>query len=88
VISAVPACPARWRRRSSANLRVQGNGQGAVSAAAYLAELPSLIAEIDAGTIAVKPNAVPLSEVEEVWQRAEVRASAACSCREPSMRLP
>src|ERR1700678_1094795 len=33
----------------SANLRIQGNGQGAVSTQAYLAEFPSLIAEIDAG---------------------------------------
>ena len=40
----------------SANLRLQGNGQGAVSATAYLAELPSLIHEITAGTIAAKPN--------------------------------
>jgi NADPH:quinone reductase-like Zn-dependent oxidoreductase len=53
----------------SANLRLQGNGQGAVSAAAYVAELPSLVDEIDAGTIAVKPHAVPLADVEAVWTR-------------------
>lgn len=53
----------------SANLRLQGNGQGAVSTKTYLAELPSLIEEIDAGTIAVQPNAVPLAEVEEAWSR-------------------
>jgi hypothetical protein len=53
----------------SANLRLQGNGQGAVSAAAYLAELPSLIDEIDAGAIAVKPNVVPLADVEVIWTR-------------------
>ena len=33
----------------SANFRLQGNGQGAVSPRAYLAELPSLIDEIDDG---------------------------------------
>jgi NADPH:quinone reductase-like Zn-dependent oxidoreductase len=55
----------------SANLRLQGNGQGAVSAAAYLAELPSLVDEIDAGTIAVTPNVVPLADVQEVWTRPE-----------------
>jgi NADPH:quinone reductase-like Zn-dependent oxidoreductase len=44
----------------SANLRLQGNGQGAVSPAAYLAELPSLVDEIDAGTIA-------LAEVTAIW---------------------
>jgi len=53
----------------SANLRLQGNGQGAVSAAAYLAELPSLIHEINAGGIAVKPSAVPLADVEAIWAR-------------------
>jgi len=51
----------------SANLRVQGTGQGAVSAGAYLAELPSLIGEIDAGTLGVRPNCVPLADVERVW---------------------
>jgi NADPH:quinone reductase-like Zn-dependent oxidoreductase len=53
----------------SANLRIQGNGQGAVSAAAYLAELPSLADEIDAGTIAVTPNTKPLADVEAIWTR-------------------
>ncbi len=51
----------------SANFRIQGNGQGAVSTAAYLAELPSLVREINAGTIAVKPNTVPLADVEAIW---------------------
>ena len=37
----------------SANFRLQGSGQGSVSPRAYLAELPSLVAEITAGTIAV-----------------------------------
>ena len=53
----------------SANFRIQGNGQGAVSTAAYLAELPSLVREINAGTIAVKPNTVPLADVEAIWTR-------------------
>jgi NADPH:quinone reductase-like Zn-dependent oxidoreductase len=53
----------------SANLRIQGNGQGAVSAGAYLTELPSLVDEISAGTIAVKPNVLPLADVEAIWTR-------------------
>jgi NADPH:quinone reductase-like Zn-dependent oxidoreductase len=56
----------------SANLRLQGNGQGAVSTEAYLAELPSLVEEIDAGTIAVKPNVMPLAGVETIWTQADV----------------
>ncbi|HXW80351.1 MAG TPA: zinc-binding alcohol dehydrogenase family protein [Acidimicrobiales bacterium] len=51
----------------SANLRIQGNGQGAVPTAAYLAELPSLIEEIDAGGLEVNARAVPLAEVESIW---------------------
>lgn len=51
----------------SANLRIQGNGQGAVSPAAYLAELPSLVDEISTGTLALTVRAVPLAEVEASW---------------------
>ena len=51
----------------SANLRIQGNGQGAVSPQAYLDELPSLVAEIDRGTIAINTQSVPLRDVEAAW---------------------
>jgi NADPH:quinone reductase-like Zn-dependent oxidoreductase len=50
-----------------ANLRLQGNGQGAIATRVYLAELPSLVSEIDAGTIAVRPNPAPLQNVERLW---------------------
>ncbi|HEX4010032.1 MAG TPA: zinc-binding alcohol dehydrogenase family protein [Solirubrobacteraceae bacterium] len=56
----------------SANLRIQGSGQGAVSPAGYLAELPSLVAEIDAGTITVSPRAAALADVERVWGAPDV----------------
>jgi NADPH:quinone reductase-like Zn-dependent oxidoreductase len=56
----------------SANFRLQGNGQGAVSAGVYLAELPSLVDEIDAGTISVKTNTRPLADVEIVWAEPNV----------------
>jgi len=56
----------------SANFRLQGNGQGAVSAAGYLAELPSLIGELDTGLIAVKANTIPLRDVERAWTRQDV----------------
>jgi NADPH:quinone reductase-like Zn-dependent oxidoreductase len=55
----------------SANFRLQGSGQGSVSPRGYLAELPALIAEISAGTIAVQANAVPLSDVERAWTAKE-----------------
>lgn len=55
----------------SANFRLQGSGQGSVSPRAYVSELPSLVAEIAAGTITVRPNPVPLSEVEQTWAAKE-----------------
>ncbi len=56
----------------SANLRIQGNGQGAVSTEGYLAELPSLIDEIDAGSIVVDVRSAPLADVEATWSAPEV----------------
>jgi NADPH:quinone reductase-like Zn-dependent oxidoreductase len=55
----------------SANLRLQGNGQGAVSTEAYLAELPSLVEEIDAGTVVVNVRPVALADVEASWLGSE-----------------
>jgi hypothetical protein len=53
----------------SANLRLQGNGQGAVSTQAYLNELPSLVDLINAGTIALKAKPIPLADIEKIWTR-------------------
>jgi NADPH:quinone reductase-like Zn-dependent oxidoreductase len=56
----------------SANLRLQGNGQGAVSAEVYRAELPALVAEIDAGAIKIDTKIAPLAEVETIWLQPDV----------------
>jgi len=56
----------------SANFRLQGNGQGAVSTRAYLAELPSLIDEIDNGGLTVAARPTPLAEVETTWTQPEI----------------
>ena len=53
----------------SANLRLQGNGQGAVSPAGYLAELPSLVDEIASGAVGFSIDVAPLADVREVWLR-------------------
>jgi NADPH:quinone reductase-like Zn-dependent oxidoreductase len=55
----------------SANLRIQGNGQGAVSPAAYLAQLPSLVDQIEGGRIGLRANVKALSDVEKVWVTAD-----------------
>jgi NADPH:quinone reductase-like Zn-dependent oxidoreductase len=51
----------------SANLRIQGSGQGAVSPEGYLAELPPLVDELSTGKIAVATKPVPLADVERAW---------------------
>jgi NADPH:quinone reductase-like Zn-dependent oxidoreductase len=56
----------------SANFRLQGSGQGSVSPRGYVAELPALVAEISAGTIAVQARTVPLAGVEQAWTAKEV----------------
>ncbi|SOD74437.1 NADPH:quinone reductase-like Zn-dependent oxidoreductase [Jatrophihabitans sp. GAS493] len=53
----------------SANFRLLGNGQGAVSRKVYLAELPSLVEEISSGALAVTADPVPLARVEEIWRQ-------------------
>jgi NADPH:quinone reductase-like Zn-dependent oxidoreductase len=56
----------------SANLRLQGNGQGAVSPEVYLAELPSLVEAIDNGSFVINVRTVPLADVEAAWIAPEV----------------
>jgi NADPH:quinone reductase-like Zn-dependent oxidoreductase len=53
----------------SANLRLQGSGQGSVGPATYAAELPSLVAEIDRGTFAVQARVAALADVESAWEQ-------------------
>jgi NADPH:quinone reductase-like Zn-dependent oxidoreductase len=51
----------------AANLQLLGSGQGSVTTAGIVAELPELAAQITAGTFAVDPVPTPLSEVETAW---------------------
>ena len=59
----------------SANFRLQGNGQGAVSPRAYLAELPALVDAVDAGTVEVTANVAPLADVELIWRQPDPPAA-------------
>ena len=52
----------------AANVRIMGSGQGSVSTAAIIAELPALAAAITAGTLTVNAATVPLSQVETAWK--------------------
>lgn len=56
----------------SANFRLQGNGQGAVSTQAYLGELPSLIEEINSGAIEITARPMPLAAVQDAWARTDI----------------
>ncbi|MFF1924244.1 hypothetical protein ACFVW8_27220 [Streptomyces sp. NPDC058221] len=51
----------------AANLNILGSGQGSVTTAGIVAELPSLAEQIVAGTLAVDPLVMPLSQVEQAW---------------------
>jgi len=60
--AAVPSVALR-----SANFQLLGSGQGAVSTAGYVAELPGLIDAIASGRLSVNAAACPLSRVEAMW---------------------
>lgn len=49
------------------NLKLMGSGQGSVSTAGIVAELPALAAEVAAGNIEVDAEPRPLAEVEAAW---------------------
>jgi NADPH:quinone reductase-like Zn-dependent oxidoreductase len=51
----------------AANLRIMGSGQGSVTAAGIVAELPSLIARFADGTLTAAALPLPLAEVETAW---------------------
>jgi NADPH:quinone reductase-like Zn-dependent oxidoreductase len=51
----------------SANLRIMGSGQGSVSTAGILAELPALAAQITGGEFDIDVRAVPLAKVDSAW---------------------
>ncbi len=51
----------------AANLRIMGSGQGSLTAAGIIAELPSLIDQFTAGTLTAAALPVPLAEVETAW---------------------
>ncbi|MET7994699.1 hypothetical protein ABZU76_27775 [Amycolatopsis sp. NPDC005232] len=44
-----------------------GSGQGSLTAAGIVAELPSLLDELAAGTFTTAAKAVPLADVESTW---------------------
>jgi len=43
-----------------------------VSSEVYLAELPSLVDEIEAGTIGIRANTFSLADVDRVWTRPDL----------------
>jgi NADPH:quinone reductase-like Zn-dependent oxidoreductase len=53
----------------AANLQLLGSGQGSLTTAGIVAELPELAARITAGAFVIDPLAIPLSEVESAWTR-------------------
>jgi NADPH:quinone reductase-like Zn-dependent oxidoreductase len=54
----------------AANLRLLGSGQGSVTAAGILAELPALASLINTGAFAIHTQETPLSNVGKAWTSA------------------
>jgi NADPH:quinone reductase-like Zn-dependent oxidoreductase len=53
-------------------LQIVGSGQGSVSTAGILAELPALVAEIASGALRIGVRPVPLADVTSAWQDTEI----------------
>ncbi len=51
----------------AANLQLLGSGQGSLTTAGIVAELPELADQITAGTFVIDPVPTPLSDVESAW---------------------
>lgn len=51
----------------ASGLTIVGSGQGSVGRAAFVAELPGIVAAIADGTVRVDASAVRMSEVEAAW---------------------
>jgi hypothetical protein len=49
-------------------LQIVGSGQGSVSTAGILAELPALADEITSGALRIDARAVPLADVTSAWK--------------------
>lgn len=52
----------------AANLHLLGSGQGSITTAGIVAELPELAAQITAGAFKVNPVPTSLSDVESAWE--------------------
>ena len=51
----------------AARLQIVGSGQGSVSTAEIVAELPALAGEITSGAFDVRARPVPLADVGQAW---------------------
>lgn len=65
VVGAEIALPAAALRQ--ANIRFLGSGQGSNSARGIVEQLPSLVAELFAGALAMDAVGIPLADVERAW---------------------
>ncbi|MFZ3272471.1 MAG: zinc-binding alcohol dehydrogenase family protein [Mycobacterium sp.] len=66
VTAAIPSAALR-----ALPLQIVGSGQGSVSTAGILAELPALVDEIGSGALSIDARAVPLADVTHAWQGAD-----------------
>jgi NADPH:quinone reductase-like Zn-dependent oxidoreductase len=62
-----PDAPIPAAALRSARLQIVGSGIGSVPGPDFVKELPELVGAIAADAFEVRPRAVPLAEVEEIW---------------------
>ncbi|MFJ3385479.1 MULTISPECIES: zinc-binding dehydrogenase [unclassified Curtobacterium] len=65
--TAGPEAPIPSAALRASGLTIVGSGQGSVGRAAFVAELPGIVAAIADGTIAVDATAVPMRDVADAW---------------------
>jgi NADPH:quinone reductase-like Zn-dependent oxidoreductase len=83
-----PTAPIPSAALRAANLRIVGSGQGSVSTADIVSELPALAAELSAGTFRVDPAPVALSDVERTWTANDSCTTASTSSRSFESGMP
>ncbi|MFC5748495.1 hypothetical protein [Actinomadura rugatobispora] len=51
----------------AANLQIMGSGQGSITTAGFLAQLPALATQISSGALTIEPLPMPQAKVEQGW---------------------
>lgn len=65
--AAGPAAPLPAAALRASRLRIAGSGQGSVTTAEIIAEIPEIVRSVSSGVLSTEVLAVPLADVEKAW---------------------